>query len=163
MPPKSRRAAAKSRRPSKPGPLRERSTPGPSGTRGPNSSAIWRAPCHHGVYRAHGYSHVVLQEPHPRTSSVRPPLYPIRLCSWWLELTRGIDILRTNDKKVVTDSRQGHPRSDRHGARDRRSRGHKVRVHPPLPGGRHLQAHHRWAALAGYDCPTPPCIQSHTS
>ena len=28
------------------------------------------------------------------------PLYPLRLCGWWLELARDLDILRTNERQV---------------------------------------------------------------
>ena len=28
------------------------------------------------------------------------PLYPLRLCGWWLEMARGIDIFRTNERRV---------------------------------------------------------------
>ena len=29
------------------------------------------------------------------------PTYPIRLCGWWFEMARGLDTLRTNEKKVA--------------------------------------------------------------
>ena len=36
----------------------------------------------------------------PPTAAYGLPTYPIRLCGWWFEMARGIDILRTNEKKV---------------------------------------------------------------
>ena len=36
----------------------------------------------------------------PQTAAYGLPTYPIRLCGWWVELARGLDVFRTNDKKV---------------------------------------------------------------
>ena len=37
----------------------------------------------------------------PETAAYGLPTYPIRLCGWWVELARGLDIFRTNEKKVA--------------------------------------------------------------
>ena len=36
----------------------------------------------------------------PSQAAFGLPLYPIRLCGWWMELARGTDILRTNERKI---------------------------------------------------------------
>ena len=37
----------------------------------------------------------------PPSAAYGLPLYPIRLCGWWVELARSVDTLRTNDKKIA--------------------------------------------------------------
>ena len=37
----------------------------------------------------------------PPTAAFGLPTYPLRLCGWWLEMARGIDTLRTNEKKIA--------------------------------------------------------------
>ena len=37
----------------------------------------------------------------PETAAYGLPTYPIRLCGWWVELSRGLDIFRTNEEKVA--------------------------------------------------------------
>ena len=37
----------------------------------------------------------------PPTAAFGLPTYPLRLCGWWFEMARGIDTLRTNEKKVA--------------------------------------------------------------
>ena len=37
----------------------------------------------------------------PQTAAYGLPTYPVRLCGWWLEFARGLDIFRTNEKKVA--------------------------------------------------------------
>ena len=36
----------------------------------------------------------------PSQAAFGLPLYPIRLCGWWVELTRDTDILRTNERRI---------------------------------------------------------------
>ena len=37
----------------------------------------------------------------PQTAAYGLATYPVRLCGWWLEFSRGLDIFRTNEKKVA--------------------------------------------------------------
>ena len=36
----------------------------------------------------------------PPNAAFGLPLYPIRICGWWFEMARGLDTVRTNDKKI---------------------------------------------------------------
>jgi hypothetical protein len=47
----------------------------------------------------------------PSQAAFGLPLYPIRLCGWWVELSKSTDILRTNERKIPPGPELLHPRS----------------------------------------------------